>query len=169
MPDPARADRLQPSLLDRLTDHAPDKVRETPDQQSLTMAQLREAVLRDLAWLLNTTRTDGDEMFADHPRAAQSTINYGIPPLAGLATESDPRLCETWLAAAIQTFEPRIFRASLEVQLRPAEDDNPLPALKFDIAGELWAEPVPQALFLETSIEVETQTVSISESKQPLR
>ncbi len=41
-------ERLQPSLLDRLTDHAPAQKRDGPDQQVLNMAQLRQAVLRDL-------------------------------------------------------------------------------------------------------------------------
>ncbi len=42
-------ERLQPSLLDRLTDLNPTAKRDGPDQQVLTMPQLRQAVLRDLA------------------------------------------------------------------------------------------------------------------------
>ena len=42
-------ERLQPSLLDRLTDNASSQKREQFDQQTLTMEQLRQAVLRDLA------------------------------------------------------------------------------------------------------------------------
>jgi hypothetical protein len=48
------SERLQPALLDRLTDDEPDKNRRA-DKRVLTKTQLRQAVLRDLAWLFNTT------------------------------------------------------------------------------------------------------------------
>lgn len=169
MAEPSRSDRLQPSLLDRLTDQAPDKLKESLDQQSLTMPQLRAAVLRDLAWLLNTTRVGGEEIFEDFPRAAATTINYGVPGFAGRIGEADASEFETWLAAAIVAFEPRLSASSVEVRLRPAREDDPLPALAFDITGELWAQPVPQTLFVETSIEVETQAVTVTEVKQANR
>ncbi len=57
----ASRERLQPSLLDRLTDAAPEQTRETFEQQTLGMQQLRQAVLRDLAWLLNTTNLAATE------------------------------------------------------------------------------------------------------------
>ena len=54
MADLTPQERLQPSLLDRLTDSAPDTKRESRDRRVLSMRRLRSAVLRDLAWLLNT-------------------------------------------------------------------------------------------------------------------
>src|SRR5208282_1297717 len=83
-------ERLQPSLLDRLTDDAPDHKRESLDQQTLTMLQLRQAVLRDLAWLLNTTNLDAIDDLTPFPRVAASTLNFGIPGFTGLiaATEN---------------------------------------------------------------------------------
>ena len=41
-------DRLQPALLDRLTDDAPTERRESDDARVMSKAQLRRAVLRDL-------------------------------------------------------------------------------------------------------------------------
>ena len=38
-----------------------------------------------------------------------------------------------------------------------------MPALVFEIEGELWAQPVPQQLFLETTIEVETRLAVVTE------
>ena len=43
-----------PPLLDRLTDHAPTQLKDGPDAQAFTPAQLRQAVLRDLSNLMNT-------------------------------------------------------------------------------------------------------------------
>ena len=43
-------DRLQPALLDRLTDHSPHQRVESEQDSVMTKAQLRQAVLRDLVW-----------------------------------------------------------------------------------------------------------------------
>jgi type VI secretion system protein ImpF len=72
-------ERLQPSLLDRLTDNAPGQKREGPDEQALSMTQLRQAVLRDLGALLNTTNLATLHDLSNTPLAARSTLNYGIP------------------------------------------------------------------------------------------
>ncbi|MEJ0046333.1 MAG: hypothetical protein WDN04_09545 [Rhodospirillales bacterium] len=66
----ASRERLQPSLLDRLTDAAPEHTRDSADQQVLSMAALRQAVLRDLAWLLNTTNLATTEDLAKTPQVA---------------------------------------------------------------------------------------------------
>ena len=80
----ASRERLQPSLLDRLTDLNPESPRDPADQQSLSMTALRQAVLRDLAWLLNTTNLATTDDLASAPKVATSTLNYGIPGFAGL-------------------------------------------------------------------------------------
>ena len=162
----ANRERLQPSLLDRLTDHAPQEKRDGPDQQVLTFQALRQAVLRDLAWLLNTTNLDTTAT-ADLPaRAAASTVNFGVPGFTGLiAASGRMRALEVRIADAIRTFEPRIRRDTLRVRMRERKEDNPIPALVFEIEGELWAQPVPQQLFLETAIELETRLATVSDMR----
>jgi type VI secretion system protein ImpF len=159
-------ERLQPSLLDRLTDDAPDHKRESLDQQSLSMQQLRRAVLRDLAWLLNTTNLVATDDLDGAPLAAKSTINFGIPSFAGLiGTARKVGSLESGIAEAIRAFEPRIRADSLKVRLRPSPSDQPSAALTFEIQGELWAQPVPQQLFLETMIELETRMAVVTDAK----
>jgi type VI secretion system protein ImpF len=157
-------ERLQPSLLDRLTDLSPETTRDPSDQQVLTMAALRQAVLRDLAWLLNTTNLATTEELDKTPRVAASTLNYGIPGFAGLiAAAGRTHALEVAIATAIKTFEPRIAPESLRVRARePNENDGPS-ALIFEIEGELWAQPVPQQLFLETAIELETRLAVVKD------
>jgi type VI secretion system protein ImpF len=158
-------ERLQPSLLDRLTDLSPSNKRETLDQQALTMQQLRQAVLRDLAWLLNATNlATVDEDLSERPLLAGSTVNFGIPGFAGMV-ESSGRVgtLEKELAAAIKRFEPRIRPESLRVRARGSDDSST--SLIFEIEGELWAQPVPVALFVQTQIEVETRLAVVSEGK----
>jgi type VI secretion system protein ImpF len=167
MAEPGSRERLQPSLLDRLTDHAPDSRRESADQQTLTMQQLRQAVLRDLAWLLNTSDLETSEDMTATPLAAKSTINFGVPGFTGMVRVGGRGGgLEAMIAESIRSFEPRIRPDSIRVRLRPMAEDNPLPALVFEIEGELWAQPVPQQLFLETSIELETRLVVVNDARQ---
>jgi type VI secretion system protein ImpF len=160
-------ERLQPSLLDRLTDHAPTRTKEPPDAGSFTAAQFRQAVLRDLAALLNTSNLATIEDLHDHPLAAKSTLNYGIPGFAGLMQGSGRGgTLERELAEAIKAYEPRIRPETLRVRLRGAGEGASSPAMVFEIEGELWAQPIPQQLFLETSIEVETRLAVVTEAKE---
>jgi type VI secretion system protein ImpF len=166
MAELSRREKLQPSLLDRLTDNAPEQRRESLDQQTLTMTQLRQAVLRDLAWLLNTTNLAATEDLEGVPRVAASTLNFGVPGFAGLvASSARAGTLEGAIAEAIRRFEPRIRPASLRVRVREADPDAPVPTLVFDIHGELWAQPVPQQLFLETSIDIDTRLAVVTDVK----
>jgi len=155
-------------LLDRLTDAAPTEKRDGPDQQVLTMTQLRQAVLRDLAALLNTTNLATLHDLSANPLAARSTLNYGIPGFAGMI-ESSARLAalEREIAEAIRTFEPRIRPQTLKVRSLGSRggDGGGNPAVVFEIEGELWAQPVPVQVFLETSIEIETRLAVVGETK----
>ena len=165
MADLASRERLQPALLDRLTDDAPDQRRESFDQQTLTMAQLRRAVLRDLAWLLNVTNLATTQDMAGLPHAAASTVNFGIPGFAGLM-EGSSRLdnLEAPLAEAIRRYEPRIRPETLRVRSRPNREDNAVPTLVFEISCELWAQPLPIQLFLESSIQIETGQALVTDA-----
>lgn len=166
MADTTSRERLQPSLLDRLTDNAPDNQRESFDQQTLSMMQLRRAVLRDLAWLLNTTNLAATEDLAGLALAARSTINYGVPGMAGMVSSSN-RLSslESGISDAIRAFEPRIRPETLKVRLREDTGEKATPAVVFEIEGELWAQPVPEQLFLESSIELETRLAVVTEAR----
>jgi type VI secretion system protein ImpF len=164
MAEIAARERLQPSLLDRLTDHAPESRRESQDQQALTMIQLRQAVLRDLAWLLNATNLATTQDLESTPLVARSTVNFGIPGFTGLVSSSGRmNKLEESLAQAIRTFEPRIRPDSLQVRAQKPREDAAVPALTFEIEGELWAQPVPQQLFLETQIELETRLAVVTD------
>lgn len=153
-------------MLDRLTDLAPESRKESLDQQTLTTTQMRRAVLRDLGWLLNATNLDTVEELPAQSLARRSTINFGIPGIAGLdATPNRTTTLETMVAEAIRNFEPRIRPQTLRVRARPFQRDEGLPTLVLEISGELWAQPVPVQLFLETSIELETRVAVVTETK----
>ena len=107
-------ERLQPSLLDRLTDEEPAQSAESRNRRVLSIQKLRESVLRDVAWLLNTTNLADSELAEKHPLVAQSVVNYGLPDLAGLtASAVDIGELEALVRQAIWDFEPGILRHTL--------------------------------------------------------
>ena len=82
-------ERLQPSLLDRLTDDEPGNQKESRDKRVLTLRRIREGVIRDLAWLLNTANLECVEDLDGYPEVAKSVLNYGIPDLTGKSATGD--------------------------------------------------------------------------------
>jgi type VI secretion system protein ImpF len=160
-------ERLQPSLIDRLTDLAPNRAKDPPDSQTVTSAQLRQSVLRDLAHLLNTSNLATIEDLSATPLVAKSTLNYGIAGFAGVLEQAARgNTMERELAEAIRTFEPRIRPETLRVRIRDNRGESSVPVLVFEIEGELWAQPVPQQLFLETTIELETRLAVVTETRE---
>src|SRR4030095_2997094 len=81
-------ERLQPSLLDRLTDHEPEQRQESREKRILSPNKLRESVRRDLTWLFNTPNLATVEDLDRFPLVAESVVNYGLPSLAGRTTSS---------------------------------------------------------------------------------
>jgi len=159
--DIAARDRLQPSLLDRLTDDEPGNLKESPDKRVLSLSQLKASVLRDLAWLLNTTSLlEADATL--HTPAGTSVVNYGLPALAGYSASSiDIPALEALIHQAIATFEPRILRSTLRVRARTAPGEMNHNALSFEIEGDLWAQPMPLRLLLQTDMDLESGHVRV--------
>ena len=157
MADATSRDLLQPALLDRLTDDEPQKQVESRDQRILSMRAFKAGVMRDLGWLLNTGNFDGDETLDEYPNVADSVINYGIRDLCGLATSgiSDTEI-ERYVREAIRRFEPRILPKSLAVRVQVNKDAHSHNAVVFEISGDLWATPMPERMYLQTKVDLES-------------
>jgi type VI secretion system protein ImpF len=162
-------DRLQPSLLDRLTDEEPGNLQETADKRVLSLNQLKASVLRDLTWLLNTTSLLNADATL-HTPAGTSVINYGLPALAGNSASSiDVSILERLIHQAIATFEPRILRNTLRVRAQTLPDQMSPNALSFEIEGDLWAQPVALPLLLRTDLDLESGHVQVVPAEQRRR
>ncbi|HKE97193.1 MAG TPA: type VI secretion system baseplate subunit TssE [Povalibacter sp.] len=158
-------ERLQPSLLDRLTDDAPDAREEGRDKRVLSLSQLRQSVLRDVGWLLNTVHLQATQDLRAYPAAQSSTVNFGIPDLAGApAAGRNTQSLERAVREAILNFEPRILADSLKVTVRVEPQQMNRHAMLFIIEGMLWAQPVPISVYLKTELDLETGTVTVAES-----
>lgn len=155
MADQTPIERLQPCLLDRLTDDEPDKRTESSSQRVISHQKYRRGVLRDLEWLFNTSAylsLEGLESFQlkDYPQAYRSVINYGTRQLCGMTGLDMDRLQEE-LAEAIRVFEPRISPRSLTIHTNKERN-----LVTFEVEGEMWANPLPEHLHLKTSVDLET-------------
>lgn len=161
-------ERLQPSLLDRLTDDAPERKEEPREQRVLSPRRLKASVIRDLEWLLNTCDLASVQDLGPYPQVASSVVNFGMPDLAGRNLSSlDVLTLERELRQAILRFEPRILRQSLSIRAVIDEQQMNPNAIRFDIEGELWGSPMPQRLYLKTNVDLEDGAIQVSESSPP--
>jgi type VI secretion system protein ImpF len=158
-------DRLQPALLDRLRDDDRETQVESRDKRVLSLRQLREYVIRDLGWLLNSLALECIEDIEDYDMVKGSVINYGVPNLAGKAADDMEAVSlERKLKEALLRFEPRLLQNSLQVKVRVNRESMGRNAMQLEIEGQLWAQPVPQSLFIKTEVDLETGDVSIEHS-----
>ncbi len=158
-------DRLQPALLDRLTDDDTEARHETGESRVINRQRLREMVLRDLAWLFNTTSPGAEIDWSKAPHARNSVLNYGLPALSGqTASTIDPLVLQARVRQAILDHEPRILPGTLKVEALMSEDQmDHFNQIGFRISGQLWAQPVPLELLLHTDIDLETGRVAVRE------
>lgn len=166
MPTLSPQERLQPALLDRLIDDDPDKKQEPREARLISLRRLREAVLRDLAWLLNSTRPSEDWLDAAlYPHVVKSTLAYGLPPMAGnTAAGIDIADMERRIHEAILLFEPRMVASTLKVRALTTEKSmDHHNQIQVEIRGSLWSVPVPIEMLLRTNLDLESGEIRVDD------
>lgn len=155
---PGPADRLTPSLLDRLydVDQGGSSAAPRPYQ---SIGELRSAVRRDLENLLNTRWrcTRQSEFGAD---LASSLINYGLPDFCGgnMQAAQNPDVVFEQVVQAIERFEPRLKK----VRVVPLQDEPSVDrTLRFQIEGVLQVEPWHEQVRFTTVLEPATGKVLV--------
>jgi type VI secretion system protein ImpF len=135
----------------------------TVGRNQFNMRRLREAVFRDLRWLLNSTSLDSVTDLSPYGEVARSVLNYGMPTLAGRPMSSiDVGATAERIATAIKAFEPRLGKVYVTPQT-PGEGGQEF-AMEFQIEAELWGQPVPQRLLMRTRIDLDSGQVSLAEA-----
>ena len=156
MSDKMISDRLQPSLLDRLTDNEPSEKTERRDDRIIDLRELREILQRDLVWLLNTSDSSATIDTERYPLTAKSVLNYGMKDVAGdYSTVERAEIIRKSMIHAIQAHEPRIHPGSIDVQLRLGQDTKQS-IVSYDIRADMWAQPLPMELYLRSQVDVTT-------------
>ncbi|MBX3322754.1 MAG: type VI secretion system baseplate subunit TssE [Phycisphaeraceae bacterium] len=158
------SERLQPCLLDRLTDEEPEHNKESRNKRVFSLRQIRQAVLRDLSWLLNTPARSTAEDLSGFPNVESSVVNFGIVDLSGTTASGVSVVqLEAMVARAIQRYEPRMLPGTIKVRAVKNTQLMNRNTLMFEITGDLWAQPIPDPMYLKTEVDLETGQCMVQE------
>jgi type VI secretion system protein ImpF len=127
-------------------------------ERSFSIDRMRDAVLRDLDWLLNTENLASLDVDDRDDEVADSVLNYGVAPLMGRtlaelrAGGGDAVARE--IKKAIRRFEPRLSADRLTVRAVDDESGDPR-SVRLQIEAELLVEPAPVRLVVDTVLDAE--------------
>jgi type VI secretion system protein ImpF len=151
---------LLPSLLDRLMDDQPEQRHDAPRNRAQNLNALENAIRRDLESLLNTRRCCISPLpeFTD---LRTSLVEYGVPDFlsANAASDKIREELRAQVEDAIRRFETRFQTVSVTLVDRGAEIDR---TLKFRIAALMYAEPAPEYVSFDSSLNPGSRTFSVS-------
>jgi type VI secretion system protein ImpF len=140
------------SVFDRLIDREPRNSKELALTRSQSVHQLKEAVRRDLEWLLNTrlVAVPPDERLREVNR---SVYVYGLPDFTAysLSNPDDQNRLIRHLQSAIKTFEPRLGKVRV-VPLGVAAASTRV--LRFRIEALLLMDPAPEHISFDTTLQL---------------
>ena len=154
---------LLPTLFDRLRDEA-SRTSELPSDYTVTPAQMRDIVQRDLALLLNTTNAEDLIDRERHAEAAASTLNFGVPPLAGsYLSQRKWADIERIIRRAVQDYEPRLIPETVSVVPLMKEDGaaEEYNVLLFEIRAQIHLRPYPLEFMVQSAVDLETNRMSV--------
>lgn len=134
------------SVLDRLM-----AVEEWPTTRAQSLRYYKEALKRDLEWLLNT-RQPPIEALADYELARASTVNYGLPDISamGLNSASDNRRLRQAVETCLRNYEPRLTDVRVTLEKSDAAERR----LRFHIEGSMKLDPAPEEISFDTVLEL---------------
>ena len=159
MAAPNAAFMARASLIDRLVDRDPRSQWEAPPFRTLSREELKESVLRDLEWLLNT-RTSLPGSLLDEKDL--TVIDYGIPDF-GLYSPANPnhqRLLAQRIRRSISAFEPRLQKVRVTVEPEMPDEKT----LTIHIDAVLVVEPFREPVSFQTVLQGQTGRLEINET-----
>jgi len=142
--------RINLSVLDRLVDFEPEVSAEALPSRSKALRQVKQALRRDLEWLLNTRRVL--EVPEELPLLADSLLAYGLPDFTNLSVKSaeDQHDLTRALEATLKRFEPRLE----DVVVTVANASVLERAYRFKIEARLRIDPVPEPISFDTTLQL---------------
>lgn len=163
----ARLSEEQKELLERVVMLEQRRRFETREQRVMSLERLKQSVMRDLSWLLNTEYLEAVHALDGYPEVRSSVLNYGIPSIVGLTiTDLNDSmrggLAKT-LRDAIVCFEPRLDPDSVMVTVHADKEQMDGRTLMFEIEAELLAEPAPLRLLLTSVVDLENGHATLAE------
>ena len=150
---------LVPSILDRLIDDDPGQSTELPRNRSQLLREMKLTVRRDIEHLLNTRRRNVS-VSPRLPELAQSLLTYGVADFSGTGPATGKQrdaFCRV-IEDIIRKNEPRLLEVRVELASNPEPGDR---TLRFRIDALLRADPAPEPVIFDSSLEPATHTFAI--------
>ena len=140
----------QVSILDRLLDHDP-KVASEPVRDRFSVRQIKDAVIRDLEYLLNTRR----QILVPSPEYREvhnSLYMYGLQDftLKNPANTMVKQKLRQVIERTISRFEPRLKNVTVKIDA-PGQNARDL---RFRITAMLVIEPISEPVIFDTYFDV---------------
>lgn len=134
------------SVLDRIT-----QVEEWPATRNQSVRFFKDALKRDLEWLLNTRKPPLSQL-DDRPVARETVINFGLPDISslGLSSASDQRSLRMAIEGCVRAFEPRLTDVRVTLESSDTTDRR----LRFHIEGNMKLDPAPEEITFDTVLEL---------------
>ncbi|MFT6388058.1 MAG: type VI secretion system protein ImpF [Cellvibrionaceae bacterium] len=153
---------LRASILDRLIDNEPQLKTEAEQSKHQQLKNLRNSVRRDLENLLNT-RYRIVEPAGEFQQLENSLLNYGLPDLATVnITDIEKKKNFTRsLEKILKNFEPRFKSVNVRYLDNQEATDH---TLRFRIDATLYADPAPEAVVFDSTLEPVSRTVNVEEA-----
>lgn len=157
-----KSKKLRPSILDRLLDNDPGNTQEKDIEQHQKLKQLRNSVRRDLENMLNT-RFRMVEPSSEYPELQKSLLNYGLPDLATINIFDKIKRQEfiEHLETLLTEFEPRFKSVKINFMENTNTADK---TLRFKIDALLYADPSPEVVVFDSTLEPVTRTVNVEDT-----
>lgn len=151
---------LLPSLLDRLMDDHPEQRHDALRNRVQNLNALENAIRRDLESLLNTRRrciSPAREL----TELRTSLVEYGVPDFlsANAASGKTREELRKEVEDSIRRFETRFQSVSVTLVEDGAELDR---TLKFRIAALMYAEPAPEYVSFDSSLNPGSRTFFVA-------
>jgi type VI secretion system protein ImpF len=152
---------MLPSVLDRLIDLEPRMSSEPANSNYGSLDDVKNAVRRDLEWLLNT-RQMVTGLTGELQELKKSVVKYGIPDLTGVNIEnkSESSSLRSRIEDAIRTFEPRFLDVTVTMEPISRTDKQ----IRLRIDARLDVDPVPEPMVFDTVLQLGSGTIALSDA-----
>jgi type VI secretion system protein ImpF len=152
--------RVTLPVLDRLLDYEPEITSEPPSSRSKSLRLFKQAVKRDLEWLLNSRQVAGG-ISPDLEEVANSVAAYGLPDFTTASADNpeDRNKMRRVIEETISIFEPRLRDVSVTVEPTSKTDRS----LHFRIDANLVVDPAPEPITFDTTLELVNGEYKINE------
>jgi type VI secretion system protein ImpF len=153
---------LLPSILDRLLDANPDLSRDPPKSRGQHLAEMRQAVRRDLEALLNARQRciswPGDLQELD-----RSLFSYGIRDFASinLGTKAERQAFCRELEDVIRRNEPRFVSVAVSLLENQEAVDR---TLRFRIEALMYADPAPEPIVFDSFVNPAAREIMVADA-----